>query len=71
MPVSYEVEYLAGHRPKKARSRSHVKDYLIKWKNYSKSENTWENAKRMASQVPLMVELYWKGKETEGRTGKT
>ncbi|KAI9314208.1 hypothetical protein BX666DRAFT_1971420 [Dichotomocladium elegans] len=53
----YEVEAIAGHR--KNRKKLGV-DYLIKWKGYDESDNTWEHESNV--HAPELIEAYWADK---------
>jgi Chromo (CHRromatin Organisation MOdifier) domain len=49
----YEVDQIQSHR-----RCGHAKtlQYLIKWKGYPESDNTWENADQI--HVPNLIKLY-------------
>jgi Chromo (CHRromatin Organisation MOdifier) domain len=49
----YEVEQIRSHR---TWGRSKTLQYLIKWKGYPESDNTWENADQ--THAPELVKLY-------------
>jgi Chromo (CHRromatin Organisation MOdifier) domain len=49
----YEVEQIRSHR---TWGRSRTLQYLIKWKGYPESDNTWENADQI--HAPELIELY-------------
>ncbi|KAJ9517139.1 hypothetical protein QJQ45_009105 [Haematococcus lacustris] len=50
----YEVERIVNHRHVRA---GKAKEYLIKWKGYEDSDNTWEPASNLAN-APDCVNLY-------------
>jgi hypothetical protein len=49
----YEVEVIQAHQ-----RRNHKLQYLIKWKGYPESDNTWEPVKNV--QAPLLTQKYHK-----------
>ena len=49
----YEAEAIVGRRE----HRGHTQ-YLIKWKDYPTSANTWEAASRISQEVPMLVQQY-------------
>jgi Chromo (CHRromatin Organisation MOdifier) domain len=49
----YEVEQICAH-PRWGRNKT--LQYLIKWKGYPKSDNTWENADQI--HAPMLIKLY-------------
>jgi Chromo (CHRromatin Organisation MOdifier) domain len=49
----YKVEQICSHW---TWGQCKTLQYLIKWKGYPKSDNTWENAKQI--HVPLLIKLY-------------
>jgi hypothetical protein len=49
----YEVEQIRSHR---TWGRSKTLQYLIKWKGYPESDNTWENADQI--HAPELIKLY-------------
>jgi RNase H-like domain found in reverse transcriptase/Integrase zinc binding domain/Chromo (CHRromatin Organisation MOdifier) domain len=49
----YEVEQIRSHR---TWGRSKTLQYLIKWKGYPESDNTWENADQ--THAPELIKLY-------------
>jgi hypothetical protein len=49
----YEVEQIRSHR---TWGRSKTLQYLIKWKGYPESDNTWENADQ--AHAPKLIKLY-------------
>jgi hypothetical protein len=49
----YEVEQICAHR---RWGRSKTLQYLIKWKGYPESDNTWENANQI--HAPALIKLY-------------
>jgi Chromo (CHRromatin Organisation MOdifier) domain len=49
----YEVEQIHSHR---TWGRSKALQYLIKWKGYPKSDNTWENTDQ--THAPELIKLY-------------
>jgi Chromo (CHRromatin Organisation MOdifier) domain len=49
----YEVEQIRSHR---TWGRSKTLQYLIKWKGYPESDNTWENADQI--HAPKFIKLY-------------
>ena len=51
----YEVEQIKAHRRK---GRSKKLQYLIKWKGYPESDNTWENTDQ--THAPDLIKLYHK-----------
>src|SRR6267142_4739008 len=51
--VEYEVELIRSHRH---HGRSRMLQYLIKWKGYPESNNTWENTDQI--HVPDSIKLY-------------
>jgi hypothetical protein len=51
----YEVEQIRSHRTWGWRK---TLQYLIKWKGYPESDNTWENTDQM--HTPMLVKLYHK-----------
>ncbi|CEP17801.1 hypothetical protein [Parasitella parasitica] len=51
----YEVEKIVGHRTFKSK----VVKYEVKWKGYSSSDNTIENAITMHDDVPELCAAYW------------
>ncbi|KAI8636336.1 hypothetical protein BD408DRAFT_397580 [Parasitella parasitica] len=51
----YEVEKIVGHRTFKGK----VVKYEVKWKGYSSSDNTIENALTMHDDVPELCAAYW------------
>jgi len=53
--AEYEVELIRSHRH---HGRSRMLQYLIKWKGYPKSDNTWENANQI--HAPESIKLYHK-----------
>ena len=55
----WEVEKILNHTPKSAKSRDKVKAYHVKWKHYSLSDSTWENAKVKHQEIPILVDQYW------------
>ncbi|KAJ9519568.1 hypothetical protein QJQ45_000659 [Haematococcus lacustris] len=50
----YEVERIVNHRHVRA---GKAKEYLVKWKGYEDSDNTWEPASNLAN-APDCVNLY-------------
>ncbi|KAI9026530.1 hypothetical protein CLU79DRAFT_885797 [Phycomyces nitens] len=57
----YEVESIIDHRcikNKKKGKSGWLFQYLIKWKNYDESDNTWEDIKNVSA--PELVEEHWK-----------
>jgi hypothetical protein len=52
---SYEVENIVKHRTNHKKKNY---DYLVKWKNYSKSDNSWINEDKFNSILP--IKNYWK-----------
>ncbi|KAJ9515330.1 hypothetical protein QJQ45_006553 [Haematococcus lacustris] len=50
----YEVERIVNHRHVRA---GKAKEYLVKWKGYDDSDNTWEPASNLAN-APYCVNLY-------------
>ncbi|KAJ9529125.1 hypothetical protein QJQ45_007804 [Haematococcus lacustris] len=50
----YEVERIVNHRHVRA---GKAKEYLVKWKDYEDSDNTWEPASNLAN-APDCVNLY-------------
>jgi len=54
--AEYEVELIKSHR---RHGRSRKLQYLIKWKGYPESDNTWENADQI--HAPDLIKLYHKG----------
>ncbi|KAJ9511094.1 hypothetical protein QJQ45_013151 [Haematococcus lacustris] len=50
----YEVERIVNHRHVRA---GKAKEYLVKWKGYEESDNTWEPASNLAN-APDCVNLY-------------
>jgi Chromo (CHRromatin Organisation MOdifier) domain len=51
--AEYEVEQICSHR---TWGRHKVLQYLIKWKGYPESDNTWENANQI--HTPILIKLY-------------
>ena len=51
--MEYEVERIHSHRTWGQRK---TLQYLIKWKGYPKSDNTWENADQV--HAPTLIKLY-------------
>jgi Chromo (CHRromatin Organisation MOdifier) domain len=49
----YEVEQICSHR---TWGRRKTLQYLIKWKGYPESDNTWEDADQIY--VPILIKLY-------------
>jgi Chromo (CHRromatin Organisation MOdifier) domain len=49
----YEVEQIRTHQ---TWGRHKTLQYLIKWKGYPESDNTWENADQI--HVPTLIKLY-------------
>jgi hypothetical protein len=49
----YEVEQICSHR---RWGCNKMLQYLIKWKGYPESDNTWENANQV--HVPILIKLY-------------
>jgi Chromo (CHRromatin Organisation MOdifier) domain len=49
----YEVEQIRAHR---RWGRSKTLQYLIKWKGYPESNNTWENTDQI--HAPMLIKLY-------------
>lgn len=45
-PETYEVEYIVESRKKRR-----AMEYLVKWKGYPESDNTWEPAKNLADDI--------------------
>ncbi|KAI7847162.1 hypothetical protein BDC45DRAFT_526913 [Circinella umbellata] len=62
----YEVEKLVAHRRINQRGGSKVM-YLVKWKNYSDEDNTWEKEEDIFSQE--LIDAYWK-QQDEKKKGK-
>ncbi|KAG2213665.1 hypothetical protein INT45_013740 [Circinella minor] len=62
----YEVEKLVAHR--RINQRGGAKNmYLVKWKNYSAEDNTWEKEEDIFSQE--LIDAYWQQQE-EKKKGK-
>jgi Integrase zinc binding domain/Chromo (CHRromatin Organisation MOdifier) domain len=57
----YEVEQIRSHR---TWGRSRTLQYLIKWKGYPESNNTWEGADQI--HVPELIKLYHKAVTRHG-----
>lgn len=55
----YEVESILAHTERKLRSRT-VRKYLIKWKGYDASYNTWEPEQNLTNCAEILGE-YWAG----------
>jgi hypothetical protein len=53
MQEHYKVEAIVNHRGKKGQY-----EYLVHWKGYDRSEDSWEAAGQFDS--PAMIEQYWK-----------
>jgi Chromo (CHRromatin Organisation MOdifier) domain len=51
--AEYEVEHIISHHLK---GRSKALQYLIKWKGYLKSDNTWELAEQV--HAPELIKAY-------------
>jgi Chromo (CHRromatin Organisation MOdifier) domain len=51
--AEYEVEQIHSHR---TWGRCKTLQYLIKWKGYPESDNTWENADQI--HAPTLIKLY-------------
>ena len=51
--LEYKVELIRSHQ---CHGRSRMLQYLIKWKGYPKSNNTWENTDQI--HVPDLIKLY-------------
>jgi hypothetical protein len=49
----YEVEQICAHR---TWGQCKTLQYLIKWKGYPESNNTWENADQI--HAPVLIKLY-------------
>ena len=49
----YEVEQICAHR---RWGHSKTLQYLIKWKGYPESDNTWENADQI--HTPMLTKFY-------------
>ncbi|KAG2221822.1 hypothetical protein INT45_013318 [Circinella minor] len=56
----HEVEKLVAHRKINKRGRPKYQ-YLIKWKNFSDQDNTWEIGKDIFNQE--LIEVYWQEQE--------
>ncbi|KAG0169032.1 hypothetical protein DFQ30_004025, partial [Apophysomyces sp. BC1015] len=56
----YEVERLLDHRA--SVKRENTIEYLIKWKNYDETWNTWENEQNVFSDE--LIEDYWSHQST-------
>jgi len=54
--TEYEVELIKSHQH---HGRSRTLQYLIKWKGYPESNNTWENTDQI--HAPDLIKLYHKG----------
>lgn len=55
----YEVEAILDHRGVKKRK------YLVKWKGYDDSENTWEPEENLLGTADLKIKQYWSKKSEE------
>jgi len=64
----YEVEDILDHRPRDSSVRC-IK-YLIQWRGFDKKESTWEDASRIAFEVPYTVNRYWDEQAFTGPDGK-
>jgi hypothetical protein len=51
--AEYEVEQIHSHR---TWGRCKTLQYLIKWKGYPKSDNTWEDADQI--HTPVLIKFY-------------
>jgi Chromo (CHRromatin Organisation MOdifier) domain len=49
----YEVEQIRAHQN---HGRKRTLQYLVKWKGYPESNNTWENANQI--HAPMLIKLY-------------
>ena len=58
---NFEVEQIMNHR-----GNTHNREYLVKWKNYDRSHNSWEPAANF--DTPEIIEEYWKKKKTRKRS---
>ena len=56
-PEEYEVERVESHKIERKGKKSELK-YLVKWKNYDASENTWEPVSAVENAHQL-VDEYW------------
>ncbi|KAJ9525446.1 hypothetical protein QJQ45_003152 [Haematococcus lacustris] len=52
----YEVERIVNHRHVRARK---AKEYLVKWKGYDDSDNTWEPASNLANAPDCLDPQVW------------
>lgn len=57
----YEVEEIVSHK-----KTGNGYEYLLKWKGYSSSENTWQSEEDL--DCPDLVAAYWKKDEVNGVT---
>jgi hypothetical protein len=39
----------------------HKQQYLVKWKDFAESENSWENEDNFVNTIP--IKIYWKLKD--------
>jgi len=63
--AEYEVELIKSHR---RHGRSRTLQYLIKWKGYPESDNTWEDANQI--HAPDLIKLYHKGNPLQRIKGR-
>src|SRR6266850_6764008 len=63
--AEYEVELIKSHRH---HGRVRKLQYLIKWKGYPESDNTWEDADQI--HAPDLIKLYHKGNPLQSIKGQ-
>lgn len=63
----YEVEAVLDSRLNKVGRGQAAKEYLVKWKNFDHSENTWEPSENLAKS-PDILRAFHAQRRAEGRT---